>query len=54
MSLLQTYHAICLGELGEAMTGRSCDELMGEVLSTADYILHTNTLCISVTGSELW
>ncbi|RXN07737.1 Glycosyltransferase LARGE1 [Labeo rohita] len=40
MSLLQTYQAICLGELSEAVSaGRPCDALMGEVLSTADYIL---------------
>ncbi|CAM4510102.1 unnamed protein product [Leuciscus chuanchicus] len=37
MSLLQTYQAICLGELSEAMSeGRPCDELMGEVRSTAE------------------
>ncbi|KAI7798269.1 hypothetical protein IRJ41_024254, partial [Triplophysa rosa] len=40
MSLLQTYQAICLGELSEAMSaGMPCDALMGEVRSTADYIL---------------
>ncbi|KAI7814652.1 hypothetical protein IRJ41_023079 [Triplophysa rosa] len=40
MSLLQTYQAICLGELSEAMSaGMPCDALMGEVRSTANYIL---------------
>ncbi len=38
VSLLQTYQAICLGGLSEAVSGAPCDTL-GEVRSTADYIL---------------
>ncbi len=39
VSLLQTYQAICLGGLSEAVSaGAPCDAL-GEVRSTADYIL---------------